>query len=336
MTRNQERRFNKPLIIGLICFVCAAAYVTFMFYAGQHKDDQKTTTATQASAPIRIGAFSTAIDYAPFLVAQSKGWIQEELGVPSNQIEFTTFQTLPSINEAFASGKLDVVVTSEVAAIIGRAAGIDLRITGLDATLTEGILVRSAAPIHVLKDLKGRRVAVLSGSAMDYGVVKLLSSVGINRNDVNLINMLPPDAAAAFASGQIDGWSVWPPWPEQQVIGKSGRFLPDAEVKVQSVVVMRQGFIDQGTSARAIMRAIARGKVWLAQHPSEGISFIAQQLQLPEDVVRLAWPKHDWSAQLSPDITSDMQDKASFLLSEKLIQHPVSVADMVEPLSPTE
>jgi len=333
MSHKQERGTSKAVVIGIICFVCAAAYVFFMFYVGQHKEQEKTATAARTNTPIHMGSFSTAIDYAPFLVAQSKGWVQSELGVPTNQIEFTTFQTLPSINEAFAAGKLDVVVTSEIAAIIGRAAGIDIRITGLDATLTEGIVVRSAGPVQVLKDLKGKRVAVLSGSAMHFGLVKLLSGVGIKTSELSLINMVPPDAAAAFASGQIDGWAVWPPWPEQQVVAKAGRFLPDAEAKVQSVVVMRQGFIDQGTAARAIMRAIARGKAWLAQNPSDGISLIAQELKLPEDVVRLAWPKHNWGAELSPDITHDMQEKASFLLSEKMIQHAVSVADMVEPLS---
>lgn len=333
MSDGQGRAVSKPVAIGIVCFLCAAAYVFFMFYVGRHKEQTSTSKSAATAAYIRIGTFSTAIDYAPLLIAQSKGWIQAELGVPNDQIEFTTFQTLPSINEAFAAGKLDVVATSEVAALIGRAAGIDVRITGLDATLTEGILVRSASAIHELKDLKGRRVAVLSGSAMHFGLVKLLTAAGINTRQVQLINMVPADAAAAFATGQIEAWSVWPPWPEQQVVQKTGRFLPDAEAKIQSVVVMRQGFIDQGNAAAAIMRAIGRGKVWIEQNPSESIALIARQLQLPEAVVRLAWPKHDWHAQLSPGITHDVQEKAEFLLSEKMIQHPVSAVDMMEPLS---
>jgi hypothetical protein len=44
----------------------------------------------------------------------------------------------------------------------------------------------------------------------------------------------------------------------------------------------------------------------------------------------LAWPKHDWGAQLSPDITGDMQEKAAFLINEKMIQRVVSIADIVE------
>jgi sulfonate transport system substrate-binding protein len=330
MSKRQEHGVGKPVIVGAVCFVLAVIYVFFMFYVGRPKESGKTGASSSITKPVRLGAFSTAIDYAPLIVAQSKGWIQTELGIKASQVEFTTFQTLPTINEAFAAGRLDVVVEAEVPAIVGRAAGIDLRITGLETTLTEGILVRSGSRIANLQDLRGKRVAALSGTAMHFGLVKLLRGAGLDPQAVNLINMTPPDAAAAFASGQIDAWSVWPPWPEQQVIAKAGRFIPGADAKVQSVVVMRKGFIEEGTAARGIMRVIGRAKAWLAQNPTEGVALISQQLKLPEDVVRLAWSKHDWSAQLSADVSRDIEEKAAFLVNQKMIQHTVSAAEVVE------
>lgn len=328
--KKEKSKLRLPVIIGLICALVAAAYVVFVFRAGQPKPP---LSGPKAAKPIRIGSFSIAIDYSPLIVARSKGWLEAELATHNAKLEFTTFQTLPSINEAFAANQLDVVFEAEVPAIVGRAAGIDIRITGLGATLTEGILARSESSIKKVTDLSGHSVAVLSGTAMHFGLVNLLRSSGIDPGAVKIINMVPPDAAAAFSAGQVDAWAVWPPWPEQQVINKTGRFLSDAEAQVQSVIVMRQGFIAEGAAAKGIARVIDRAKVWLQDNEAEGITLIAQELKLPEEVVRLAWPKHNWKARLTPDVVRDIEAKATFLLEQKMIQHPVSPSALVTPLN---
>jgi sulfonate transport system substrate-binding protein len=84
---------------------------------------------------VHIGTFSIAIDYAPYLVARSKGWFEDVLKPYGMTPDYTTFQTLAPINESFATGRVDVVFEAETPAIIGRAAGIDIRITGISCSL---------------------------------------------------------------------------------------------------------------------------------------------------------------------------------------------------------
>ena len=346
MTSGQKSSRQIPIIVGVICALIGAGYAYFVFHAGQTNPAPNVTAGAPvapatvpANVPaantqrVRIGSFSTAIDYAPMIVARSKGWITEALGLPANQVEFTTFQTLPTINEAFAADKLDVVFEAEVPAIVGRAAGIDIQITALGATLNEGILVRSDLSISSIRGLKGHSVAVLAGTAMQFGLVNLVKAAGIDLASVKQVNMVPPDAAAAFSSHQIDAWAVWPPWPEQQAISKAGRFIPESNCRVQSVVVMRGGFIRSGTAAPNVIAAIRRAKVWLAANPAEGATLVAKELGLPEEVVKLAWPKHDWAAELTPEVTHDIGAKAAFLLDQKMIQRPVNLSELVNPLS---
>jgi sulfonate transport system substrate-binding protein len=55
-------------------------------------------------------------------------------------------------------------------------------------------------------------------------------------------------------------------------------------------------------------------------------------LGLPEEVVKLAWPKHDWAAELTPEVMHDLGAKAAFLLDQKMIQRPVNLSELVNPL----
>jgi len=318
-----------PAVIGAVCALLASCYVFFMFHSGRiHKSIEQSKAGPST---VRLGTFSTAIDYAPFLAALDKGWIQQQL--PDTKIQTTTFQTLPSINEAFAAHQIDVVFEAEVPAIVGRSAGIDLRIVALDATLKEGVLSTASSSISRVADLKGRRVAVLYGSAMHYGLISLLRQAGLNNRSVSIINMAPQDASAAFASHQLDAWAVWPPWPEQQVLAGGGRFIPNSTIEVQSVVVMDHKFVQEhAEEARGIVSAIDQAKAWLGDHPDEGTSLVAKNMNLPISVVRLAWPKHAWGAIFDSEVDGDIQAKADFLLSEHMIEHGVKIQDLISPV----
>jgi sulfonate transport system substrate-binding protein len=324
MAENRRSPNRTIIIVAVVCFLIAAGYAIYLFTVPKPRVDGDGGTQI-----VRIGTFSTAIDYAPMIVAKSKGWLAEELG-SNAKLEWTTFQTLPTINESFAAGKIDVVFEAEVPAIVGRSAGIDLKITDLGATLREGIIVPVKSPVQDFRGLKGKRIAVLSGTAMHYGFLNLLQAAGVDKKSVNILNMTPPDAAAAFSSGQLDAWAVWPPWPEQQVVDNRARFLPGGEAQIQSVVVMRGGFIqEQRPAAQKVLKAIQRAKQWLAANPEEGINLVAKELNLPVEVVRLSWPKHDWNAQLNDDIVKDLEAKSRFLVEEKMVQNQASMADLI-------
>ena len=59
-----------------------------------------------------------------------------------------------------------------------------------------------------MTDLKGARIAVLAGTSSHYGVLKNLQGAGLSRNDLSIVDMIPPNAKAAFAAGQVDAWAV--------------------------------------------------------------------------------------------------------------------------------
>jgi len=275
---------------------------------------------------VGIGTFSIAIDYSPYLVAKQKGWFDQALAPFHAKPSFTQFETLPAINEALATDRLDVVFEAEPPVIIAKAAGIDVHVTDLGCTLPVDILVPTGSKIRAINDLKGKTVAVLAGTSSQYGVLADASAAGVDGKDIEMVDMAPPEGKAAFESGKVDAWAVWPPWVEQEIVAGRGSTLEGGQATIQSIMAIRGGFEDRNPKmAKAIIGVEEHAKAWVAAHPDEAIAIVAQEAGLDPKVVRLAWPKHHFSVSLTPDVISDIQRKADFLFKRGLVRTRVDV-----------
>ncbi len=281
---------------------------------------------------VRIATFSRAVDYAPYIVAKKKGWFDEAAGRHGLSVEYRVFESLPAINEALATGNLDVVFEAEPPAIVGRAAGIEVRIRGMGVSLVQEVLVHPDAGIDSVSKLRGRKIAVAAGSSSHYGIVKALEVNGLTRADVQLIDMTPPDARVAFEKKQIDAWAVWPPWVEQQEEEGNGIALRGGDVFIYSIVAMRQDFASQNPGlAEEILGVVDMAKEWISLNEREAQAMVAEELGLPISVVERAWSKHDFRAALGEKEAKDIQAKADFLFESGLVKRRLNVfTELVE------
>ena len=99
---------------------------------------------------------SRAVDYAPYIIAKNKGWFKDIAKKYGKEIDYAEFQSLAAINESFATGNIDIVFEAEAPAIMGKAAGMDIAIKGIEVSLVQEILVHKNSEIKEIKDLKGK------------------------------------------------------------------------------------------------------------------------------------------------------------------------------------
>lgn len=286
---------------------------------------------SQSSVPIRIGSFSKAIDYAPYHIARGMGWFEEVAKRHGTTVTYTEFQSLAPINEAFATDRVDMVFEAEPPAIIGRAAGIDVRVMGVGASLNQEILVRKELGIDKIEGLRRRKIAVLAGTSSHFGLLKILEEHGLGKTDVQIVDMIPPNAQAAFESGQIDGWAVWPPFVEQQVVSGRGVVLQGGDAFIQSIVAMRGKFCDKKPQlTKELLEVVRRAQQWIASNENKAQVMIANDLSLALAVVKKAWPKHNFAATIDKKELADIQSKADFLFESRLVKQRVLVNELVQ------
>lgn len=283
---------------------------------------------------VKIASYYEAVDYAPFLIAKKKKWFDEKLKDDGIAVVYDVYDDLGVINDDFLAGNLDVVFEAGPPAIISEAADIGIDVLDISCSLVQEILVTKNSEIKTIHDLKGKNIAVLSGSSSHYGVLKLLEDVNIKSSEVTLTDAAPMDAKVAFETGQYDAWAVWPPFVEQQILNGKGRILPKGDVFIHSIMAVREELVeDYPEIYKQIDEVFDRSKAWIKENEKEAIKIIADELKIKVEEVEMAWSKHDWSATLNNKVVKDLQNKADFLISTKKIVSPLNVSEELIPKS---
>lgn len=280
---------------------------------------------------VHLGTFSRAVDYAPYIVAKQKHLFDAALKACNATPAYEEFQSLPTINEAFATKKLDAVLESEAPCIVGKAAGIDLKILAVSSLVEVPVIVHTKSDITSVAGLRGKKVAVLAGTSAHYVLCKVLEGAGLSKNDVSIVNMTPPDAKSAFDSNKIDAWAIWPPFVEQEELAGTGKCLPKASGVVDVVMVVRADFVkDSPKIAGALVEVLKSARSWVSAHPAEAQEIVAKELKLPLPVVQKAWSRQDWTSTIDKKLTDDVQKKADFLKSVGLVRNVVDVKSLMQ------
>ena len=195
------------------------------------------------------------------------------------------FQGFPEIKEALISDRMQVGFMVAPMAIALVAQGVPIKIVYLGHRYGSAVVVRKDGPVHSVRDLAGKTIAIPSRFSDERLIVfKALKQNGLSGSDVHMVEMAPPDVAGALAAGAIDAFSMGEPFPSQAELGGFGRVLFHAREYwpdyMSCVVVVRQDAIDRRARAvQVLVDGIARSGLWLDQgqpHREHAADFVAR------------------------------------------------------------
>lgn len=147
----------------------------------------------------------------PNQFAQTQKIYEEKLGV---DIKWVSFDAGTAMSAAMASGDVQISFSQGIPPfVVAASAGQDLQVVDVAVSYSENdnCVVRDSLEIDKTnaKDLEGKQVAVPLGTAAHYGFLKQMDHFGVDTSTMKIVDMAPPDGAAAFASGNLDmvcGW----------------------------------------------------------------------------------------------------------------------------------
>ncbi|QIE45734.1 ABC transporter substrate-binding protein [Pseudohalocynthiibacter aestuariivivens] len=165
--------------------------------------------ANAASADITVGYF---LEWPmPFQYAKSTGMYDEALGTTVN---WRAFGAGTEMSAAMASGDVQISVSQGVPPfVVAASSGQDLQIVDVAVSYAENDNCVVAEALEIDKDsageLAGKKVAVPLGTAAHYGYLKQMSHFGVDIASMEIVNMNPPEGAAALAQGAVDMFCGW-------------------------------------------------------------------------------------------------------------------------------
>lgn len=245
-------------------------------------------SAQAAATEFRIGWQKNGV----LALAKRRGALEKRLADQGVTVSWSEFTSGPPLLEALGAGALDFGATGDVPPLFAQAAGGALYYVGIYRGSPAGsaILVRKDSPIRTLEDLNGKKVAFKRGSSAHNVTVKALRKAGLKPEDVQQVDLAPPDAAAAFKNGSIDAWSIWDPYLAIAEADPDTRILTTAEgiVDSYSFFLANKDFTDaNGTVIVNVLDELAKVGRSAQDNLDATVKELSEITGVPADVTRV-------------------------------------------------
>ncbi len=146
----------------------------------------------------------------PLRLVMESGEVEKATGY---KINWRMFSGGGDVIRAMASGDVQMGETGSSPLTAAASQGQDIKLFWISADIgnAEALVARNGSGVNSVKDLKGKRVATPFVSTAHYQLMVDLKLEGVDPRTVDVMNMRPPEIAAAWERGDIDATFIWDP-----------------------------------------------------------------------------------------------------------------------------
>jgi taurine transport system substrate-binding protein len=217
----------------------------------------------------------------PLRVLMESGELEKATGY---KINWRMFGGGGDVIKAMASGDVHIGEAGSSPIVAAASQGQDVKLFWIldDIAEAEALIARAGSGVNSVKDLKGKKVATPFVSTAHYQLMAVMKVEGVDARGVNVMNMRPPEIAAAWERGDIDAAFIWDP-----VLTK---IKGNGKVIASSKTIGAQGF---PTFDGLIVNA-----KWAAEHEAFMVELVKQLAKVDE---RYRANKAKWTVD-SPEV----------------------------------
>ena len=146
----------------------------------------------------------------PLRTVMESGELEKTTGY---KINWRMFGGGGDVIKAMASGDVQLGEAGSSPITAAASQGQDIKLFWIldDIADAEALIVRNGSGINGVKDLKGKKVATPFVSTAHYQLMAVMKTDGVDAKGVNVMNLRPPEIAAAWERGDIDAAFIWDP-----------------------------------------------------------------------------------------------------------------------------
>ncbi len=215
----------------------------------------------------------------PLRLVMESGEVEKATGY---KINWRMFSGGGDVIRAMASGDVQMGETGSSPLTAAASQGQDIKLFWISAEIAnaEALVARNASGISSIKDLAGKKVATPFVSTAHYQLMAAMKMDGVDARKVNVMNMRPPEIAAAWERGDIDATFIWDPVLSKirsngKVIATSGSIGQRGAPTFEGIVVNAKWAAENEPFMIAFVKALNRaneeykasGKSWTPDSP---------------------------------------------------------------------
>jgi NitT/TauT family transport system substrate-binding protein len=261
---------------SLILVFCSSLLLTVSCNQAP-KETPQATNSVANTPPIVIG-YSNWAGWWPWAIAEEEGLFAKN-GV---NVQMKWFDGYLESLQSLAAGQLDgnSQTLNDTIAFAGDAINGEVAVLVNDnSSGNDKIIVTE--DIKTIKDLKGKKIAVEEGVVDDFLLSLALEKEGMSRKDVQIVPMETGAAAAAFASGKVDGVGAFPPFWSTALKRKGSKELISSKAfpgAIPDLLVVSAKLVkEKPEQVQALVKTWFEVRDFMAKNPQKADEIMAKR-----------------------------------------------------------
>jgi NitT/TauT family transport system substrate-binding protein len=171
--------------------------------------------AVEKAGPLLVGGLPVTCNLTlpVACVAKATSNNAAATGSPRFDYEFSKYSGWPEIKESLMAGRVQAAYMLAPLVMDLADRSIPVKIVSLGHRSGAVIMVRTDAAYQHFRQLSGKRIAVPSRFAVDFLFLrKMLAQEGMTPNDIEIVEMPPPDMPAALYANAVDAYCTGEPF----------------------------------------------------------------------------------------------------------------------------
>lgn len=271
----------------------------------------------------------------PLLILKDQGLLEKHLGDRGVAVQWVQFQSGPPLIEALNAGSIDFGFVGDMPPIFAQASGVKfVYVASIPSPgKSNAILYRDGSGIKSLKDLRGKKIALVKGSSAHNVLVQALQKAGIAWSEISPVYLQPADAAAAIQSGAVDAWSIWDPFYAVAERYPGVHVLTNAEGIADSnsfFLASREYATHYPSTVQAVVAEAQSGWRWAETHQDQLAKVLADASGVDLNAEKVVAARGNYDVfPMTAGVVRRQQSIADTFTKLGLIPHPIRISEMV-------
>jgi len=207
-------------------------------------------------------------------------------------VEPIKYLSWPDMIESIKGQELDAALILAPIALSLIAQGVPVEIALLGHREGTGLVVSTSSNIKYPADFIGKTVAIpIRFSTQNLSFLKFLKENNIDSNNVNIVELPPPDMPFALAAHSIDAYIVGEPYATQAEVIKKGKiYLRSKDIWpnfISSILIIsKKALENKKYLVDKFIRSLYKQASWVESHRKKAANITASFFGIDEELIK--------------------------------------------------
>ena len=250
-------------------------------------------------------------------VAEDQGYFEK------NGLEVTIkgYGSGKACADALIAGEADISTSADNVFVSYSFEHADFRVLGTIATKqVKELVARKDKGITTINDLIGKKIGVTKKSGAEFQLGVFLTFNGISQEDVELVDLKPPEMMGAISNGDVDAVFVWDPYLYniKKELGENAISWHGGD-DFYFVLLTKEDWLDKNPAAvKRFMKSLLEAEEYIKDNSEESKESIKDRFEYESDYMDYSWPKQEYAIILEQAMLILFEDQARWRIENRL------------------